>query len=188
MAIVAASLLAGGCSLLAGTPPDTYSLTAPSFERRARPARGLLVVAEPVAIQALDSQSIVARPGTGEITYISRSQWSDRLPLLLQARIVEAFENANRINAVGRTGERLSPDYQLTTDIRQFEVDAMTGQAVVELAVKIVNDRSGRIVAGEVFSARVPVGGVTGPEAARGLDLALAEVLTDLVRWATARI
>jgi len=30
------------------------------------------------------------------------------------------------------------------------------GEAVIELSVKIVNDRSGRILAGQVFTSRVP--------------------------------
>jgi cholesterol transport system auxiliary component len=181
--------LLGGCALLSTpTPPNTYTLTAPSFAKASRPARGLLVVAQPTAIQALDSQSIVARPASGEITYVEESQWSDGLTRLLQARILESFENANRLAAVGRVGDRLSADYQLVTDVRTFEVDARQNAAVVEISVKIVNDKAGRIVAGKVFRATAPIGAINGAEAARGLDAALAKVLVELVDWTTSRI
>jgi cholesterol transport system auxiliary component len=106
----------------------------------------------------------------------------------VQARIIESFENANRLAAVGRAGDRLSPDYQLVSDIRTFEVDARQNAAVVEISVKIINDKTGRIVAGHVFQGTAPISGISGPEASRGLDAALAKVLTDMVEWSTSRI
>lgn len=185
---LAASLL-GGCALLSTpTPPTTYTLTAPSFTKSSRAPRGLLVIAQPSAISAIDSERIVARPASGEVTYVPESQWSDGLTRLLQARILESFENANRLSAVGRVGERLTADYQLATDVRTFEVDAGRGVASVEISAKIINDKTGRIVAGQVFSATAPVATINGTDASRGLDAALQKVLTDLVEWTTARI
>lgn len=175
-----------GCAALS-SPPDTYTLSAPSFERPARAARGLLVVAQPVGVAAIDSQRIVARPSSGEVTYVSNAQWADQLSRLLQAQIIAAFQNANRLAAVGRPGDRLAADYQLVTEIRTFEVTS-ANQAVVELAVKIVGDRTGRIVAAEIFRAQVPISGVSGATAAKGLDAALAQVLREMVDWASARV
>lgn len=183
--VLAAAVLLSGCALLSTpTPPNTYTLTAPDFAQKGSRTRGLMVVAQPTAIQALDSQSIVARPSTGEITYIENAQWSDNLTRLLQARIIESFENANNLTAVGKAGDRLSADYQLVTDIRTFEVDAQRGAAIVELSVKLVNERSGRIVSGAVFHETAPISEVSGLEASRALDAALAKVLRKIVVWA----
>ena len=186
------AILAGLFALSAcggGAPPATYDLTAPRDGITSGRGRGLLVVAEPQALQALDSNRIVIRTSDGGIAYLPDAQWSDRLPKLIQTRLIQTFENGARIQAVGRPGDRLVPAAHLNSEIRSFGIDEKTGEAVIELSVKIVNDRSGRILAGQVFTSRVPSGGsVSGPVASAALDLATQGLLRDVVRWVSARI
>src|SRR5690606_20958767 len=121
-AFVAAVLLGGCTSMLRDAPLATYDLTAPSsFSGRAAAGKGVLVVEEPAASRTVDSNRMVARSG-GQISYVPGAQWTDRLPSLVQTRIVQAFENAGRIGSVGRSQDRLAGDYQLITDIRAFEI------------------------------------------------------------------
>ncbi|GLK68055.1 ABC-type transport auxiliary lipoprotein family protein [Hansschlegelia plantiphila] len=183
LAVVAAAAFAlAGCG--GGTPPSTFDLTAPARLPGAGGVRGTLVVAEPVAVAVLDGQRVVVKPDAGTVTYLPNAQWSDRLPKLVQSKIIEAYENSNRLRAVGRPGDRLSVDYQLVSELRAFEIDAATGQASVELTAKIVNDKTGKIVSGQVFSARRALAGpLDGPTATRALNEALAEVLARLVAW-----
>lgn len=184
--VLAAGVLLAGCA--SGTAPATFDLTAPRDGVAGGQGRGLLVVAEPQALQALDSQRVVIMAGGG-IAYLPDVQWADRLPKLFQSRLVQTFENGRRIRAVGRPGDRLVPTAQLNSDIRRFGIDERTGEAVVELSVKIVNDRTGRILAGEIFTSRVPAGGATtGAGAMAALDLAAQAVLRDVVIWTSARI
>jgi len=184
--VFGAGLLVAGCS--SGPAPATFDLTAPRDGVAGGQGRGLLVVAEPQALQALDSQRVVIMAGGG-IAYLPDVQWADRLPKLLQTRLIQTFENGRRIRAVGRPGDRLVPAAQLNSEIRQFGIDERTGEAVIEVSVKIVNDRSGRILAGEVFTSRVPSGGpTTGAGAMAALDLAAQGLLRDVVRWTSARI
>lgn len=188
LSAVAVLLLAvAGCS--SGSAPATYDLTAPVDGLASGRGRGLLVVAEPLALQAIDSNRIVIRTRDGGIAYLPDAQWSDRLPKLLQTRMIQTFENGRRIQAVGRPGDRLVPTAQLNSEIRTFGIDERTGEAVIEMSVKIVNDRSGRILAGQLFSSRVPAGGTSsGPAATAALDLATQSLLRDIVRWVSARI
>jgi cholesterol transport system auxiliary component len=176
------ALALAGCG---SSPLLTYDLTAP----RDPPARAIglqIVVSEPAAIAPLDADRIVVRSATQGLTVLPGAQWSDRLPELVQSRMIQAFENARLLKAVGRPGDRLVPDYNLVSEIRRFEIDAARGEAIVEIAVKLVGDRSGRIAAARVFEARVPSGAGTGAEASATLDRALAQVLRELVAW-TAR-
>lgn len=185
----AAALLLTLAACSSGPPPATFDLTAPKDGIAAGRGRGLLVVAEPQALQALDSNRIVIRTREGGIAYLPDVQWSDRLPKLLQARLIQTFENGARIQAVGRPGDRLVPAAQLNSDLRSFGIDEASGEAVVEISVKIVNDRSGRILAGQVFTSRVPTGGGTsGPVASAALDLATQAILRDIVRWVSGRV
>ena len=184
--VAALGLLLAGCA--SGAAPTTYDLTAPGDIGASGRGRGLLVVAEPQALQAFDSPRIVITTREGSIAYLPDAQWADRLPKLLQVRLIQTFENGQRIQAVGRPGDRLVPAAQLNSEIRRFGLDERTGEAVVEVSVKIVNDRSGRILAGQVFTQRVAGGGVSGAAATAALDVANQALLRDIVRWVSARI
>lgn len=192
--IVAAALALslGGCAgLLGGSkgPPPTYDLTAvQSFPRLSRAPRGQLVIPEATALGVLDTEKIVVQPVAGEITALAEAQWVERLPKLLQIRIIQTFENASRLRAVGRPSDRITADYQLLLDIRAFQISVAAGPAAeVEIAAKIVNERSGRIFAARVFRTSVP-GGTDGAAAVAALDEAFHRAAVDLVLWVTAII
>ena len=178
-------LVAAGC---AGTKaPPTFDLTAAQgFPRNSGSPRGQLIVSEPTALAILDSEKIVVRPAKGELGYLMGAQWSDRLPKLLQARIVQSFENANRLRTVGRPGERLTADFSLVTDVRAFGV-AIADNGVfaeVEISAKVVADKSGRIIAGRVFRATIPAASTEATTVVVALDEAFHRVMIDLVLWA----
>lgn len=192
-ALGALALMLAGCaggglgSVLAPAPAETFDLSpaANPTGLRAGRARGTLIIAEPVALRAIDTDRIVVKPRANEVTYLSGAQWSDRLPRLVQARLIQTFQDASRLTTVARPGEGVDGDNQLLTEIRAFEIDASRGAvARVEMTVRLVGTRSGRVVAGEVF--RAEVAGSTEPRAAAAaLDRALLEVLTRVVAWAT---
>lgn len=182
---IAAALAAmlGGC---ASAPAlVTYGLAAP-VERVSAPMRlpGLILVVEPTAIELYASERVVVRERDGALSYLPGVQYADQLPALVQTRLVETFENASRIGGVARPGDRVSPDFQLNSTIRTFWVDAETSQAVVEVAVRAVDERDGSVADAKVFSARAPVAAIEGRAAMLGLEAALAEVMLEIVRWA----
>jgi len=181
VALAAGALLAG-CG--GGSTPTTFDLSAPSNFGRVGGSRAVMVVAQPSTVQALDSDRVIVRDSTGALSFIGGAQWADRVPALVQARLIQTFENASRIGSVSGPGQRIQPDVQLITDIRSFNIDATSGTAVVEITAKIVGDQTGRIQRARLFSARVPAGAVDGPGATQALDQALSQVLVDIVRWA----
>lgn len=178
-AAVAAAVALGGC---AGAPLLTYDLSAPR-ERPVRQINMQIVVSQPTAVSPLDSDRIVVRSPTMGLTVMPGAQWSAELPDLLQSRIIQAFENARLLKAVGRPSDRLVSDYNLNSEIRRFEIDAARGEAVVEIVVKFVADRAGRITAARVFEGRAASAATSGAEASAALDAALAQVLRELVAW-----
>lgn len=176
---VAGALLAA-CS---SAPPATFDLTAPRTGTRGGSGSAQIVVAEPITVQVLESDRIIVKDKSGAVSFLGNGQWADRLPRLIQARLIQTFENASRLKAVSRPGDRIVADYQLNTDIRAFQIDAGTGEAVVEISAKLVSDQAGRIVNARIFSARVPVASIDAATAAQALDRALSTVLVDVVRW-----
>jgi cholesterol transport system auxiliary component len=175
---------AGGLGLAGcgGPPPVTFDLTAPREGLRRGGGR-TLIVAEPTTVFALEADRIVIRNARGEITYLPRAQWTDRLPRLVQARLIQTFENAGRAG-VGRPSDRISGAVQLTSDIRSFEIREASRDALVEIAVKLVGSATGAVGRARLFVGRAPVSAIDGPGATTALDLALASVLTEIVAWA----
>lgn len=186
---LALALVLSGCSFFRGPPPETFDLTAPE----SIPAKGAtaaqILIPEPSALKALDSERIVVSTGS-RISYYPDAQWPDRLPRLFQAKAVQAFEQSRKARAVGRPGEGLSIDFQLLIDIRAFEFvsDGDGGTARVEISARILNDRNGRVVSSQILSAEAPVEKDRAASVVAGVDAALNEVLVELVSWTVSRI
>jgi len=186
LALTLAAALAATLAGCAGDPLATYDLSAPTSGLSARPLRASVVVSAPEAVAPLDSDRIVVRAGAEGVTLLKGAQWSDRLPTLVQSRLIQTFENGRSIRSVSRPGDRVAADYNLVSEIRRFEIDASTRRAVAEISVRLVRDRSGAVVAGRVFEASAPVETIEGAGAVAALDEAMGRALRDIAAWAAA--
>lgn len=179
--LLTVSALLGACS---SPPVPGFDLSAPREQLRGT-ARipGQVAIVEPTALQPFEAQNIVVRDAGGSVSLLGGGQWTDRLPRLIQTRMIETFENASRSKTVSRPGDGITPDYQLNTEIRAFQLDAARGEAYVELSEKLVATTSGRIARARIFTARVPVASSNAGEVAQALDRAMSTVLVEVVRW-----
>lgn len=189
LALLTVMLVVSGCSLFRGPPPVTFDLTGPESVKTGGGTAAQILIPEPVALQVLDTQRIVVSKGD-KITYYPDAQWPDRLPKLLQSRTIEAFERSHKVRAVGRPGQGLSIDYQVVTEIRAFEyrVTGDKGYAHVEIAAKIMDDRTGRVITNRVFVGEAPVDKDNASSVVSGLNSAISQVLVNIVRWTVTRI
>lgn len=176
--LLAAAL--GGCG---GAAPLTFDLAALPPGGRAIATGRSIVVSEPVGIQPFEADRIIVRQAGGSLSFLGGGQWADRLPRLIQTRIIQSLENAGRLRSVSRPGDKVVADYQLISEIRAFDIQTATGEAVVDLSLKLVADGTGRVAAARIFTARVPVAAVDAGSGARALDQALVTVLGEIVRW-----
>ena len=176
-----------GCALAGGSrPPTTYDLVAPrSFAASPRPAPWQLVVHEPTAVHALETDRLMVRPRADQVSYYKGIAWSDRLPRLVQARMIETFQNSGAVKAVSAsTGQ-----YALVTDLRAFQIDVTSGKAFaeIEIFVKLVNIGSGKVMATKGFSARVAATTDAPGDAIAAMNQAFTEVLQDTTTWVASR-
>jgi cholesterol transport system auxiliary component len=180
-------LALAGCALAAGSrPPTTYDLVAPrSFVAAHKAASWQLVVYEPTAIHALETDRLMVRPTADQVSYYKGVAWSDRLPRLVQARIIETFQNSGAVRTVSAT----SGQYALATDLRAFQIDVSSGKAIaeIELFAKLVNVNTGRTLASKSFSARVPAATDSPRDAIAALNQGFTEVLQDTTTWVASR-
>jgi phospholipid/cholesterol/gamma-HCH transport system substrate-binding protein len=173
--------------------PATFDLTAPKvfpLPVKEKAPKAQLIIAEPTALVALDTQRIIFASGAGVGPAVDAAQWSDTIPKMVQARIVQSFENSNYVGAVAKPMEGLTADYQLVLDIRSFGIapdlagnPAGIPLAQVEFAAKVVSDR-GRIVGSRTFSGTMPAPDTRAAGAAAAIDQAFGKAATDLVVWA----
>jgi cholesterol transport system auxiliary component len=180
---VAAGLLTGLVAACSSAPPATFDLSAVPGQARAGTARRSIVISEPSALQALEADRIIVKDPAGGLSFLGGGQWADRLPRLIQTRLIQSLENARQLGAVSRPGDRVAADYQLISEIRAFEVQAGTGEAVVEISARLVAADSAKVVAARVFRAATPVPAINAGNAAQGLDRSLSQVLAEMVRW-----
>ncbi len=180
--VAAVERMTGGGPAVA--PPIIYDLTAPrAFPPIDKVPAGLLAVLEPTAIIMFDTQKILVRPSGTEGPTFTTARWSDNLPKLLHARIIQSFENANLLRTVTRATDGLTADYQLLIDIRSFQL-LMTAEPVadVEFAAKILGN-DGKIIEARIFHATVPTGPAEAAGTAAALNEAFGKVVVELVPW-----
>lgn len=163
----------------------TAARTFPKFEK---PAVGLLVVQYPIAAAMLGQDKILIR-GAGELKpFAPEAKWSDMLLEEVQSSFVHSFENAGFLGQVSRPVDGVTADFQLVTDIRNFQILAGTPTtADVEFSVKILNSE-GHVAGARLFHANSPLHSEDAVGAASALDAAFGSMLPDLVVWASTTI
>jgi cholesterol transport system auxiliary component len=158
------------------------TLTAP------RPAKFQLVINEPGTVRSLETDRIMVKSGA-RVAYYKNAAWSDRLPRLMQARMVEAFQNTGLVKAVGSRSDRLDADFELSTQVQAFQINVNQGQAeaYANLYVKVIDGNNGRMVASRGFEARVSTSSKDVEEMVISLNQAFDKVLREVVPWVAKR-
>lgn len=178
--------LLGGKS---GPPPVVYEIsTARAFKPEAPRVSWQLVVAEPYAASAINTDRIAARTGTYQYAYYSGVRWSDRAPRMVQTRLVASFENSGKITAVGRQAIGLRSDYELKSDLREFQVylpGRKDGRPLVwvQMNLKLVKQPSAQIIASVTVDGRAYAASDSMGPIVSAFDEALGKVTQAAVTW-----
>jgi len=188
MALSLSTALLAGCGSAVKQTFDLSPATSGNMAagvKAPKRSNAQLLVANPSALKALDSQNIVVRGGDGSIAYLGKAQWSDRLTDMVQMRLVQALQDSHHFAGVGRPVDSLNADYQLMTNLRVFGVDVTKAGnvATVEIAANIVDNKLGAIRKTRVFTAQKQVAGKSNADYALALDNAFAIVLQEIVHW-----
>lgn len=188
-------MLAAGLSACAtfgggGTVEAIYTLSAPpDVADVSGRTNAQILIATPLALEALNTNLIAVRPAPSTLSYYPNVQWADRLPNVFQAVLANAFENTGRVKAVGLPGQSLLINYQIVSEIRAFQAEtAGSDSAVVEVSVKILDDRNGRVRSSRIFRSEQPISGDSVGAAVGGMEAANQAVVKEIVRWTLATL
>src|SRR5688500_1356985 len=131
--VSSAALLAGCFGGLKNEVPAplTYRIDAPTIEAGASMPADLSIVVERAA-PGLDGDGIAGRWPGRRIDYIANARWADELPRVVQAALVEAFQDAGRLRSVQDDVGRFRTTHTLAIEVRRFEIGRASCRERVE--------------------------------------------------------
>ncbi|MCA0906818.1 ABC-type transport auxiliary lipoprotein family protein [Ruegeria marisrubri] len=193
--------LVGGCAGLgtlkqAAKPNDLYLLTPKSTFSSALPrVQKQIVVEEPTATAAVNTDQIAIQPSPFQVQYLPRARWVDRAPLIVQTLLIESFENSGKVAAVGRSTVGLRADYVIAPDLREFQgvvvADPENGDKIrieVRMNIKVIDEYDDKIIASNSFQENVVAASDQTSDLIKAFDLALGRAMRDSVEWSIRRI
>lgn len=194
-AIGASGLVLGGCGILfkaATTTPSLYTLVSASGFAAGPQVPWQLVVEEPLASRAIDTDYIALMPSTTEVKYFDNARWAERAPRMVQTLLVESFENSGRIVAVGRQAVGLRADYNFVSELREFQAEYRNGLGKppvirVRLSVKMILQPQQIIVAARSFEVSRTLATNDMAAIIAGFNEALGDTMHQAVEWALAQ-
>jgi phospholipid/cholesterol/gamma-HCH transport system substrate-binding protein len=167
-------------------PPRKIIYDLKAVDRFETPRRALepgLAIAEPTATVRLQTQRLLFASDEEAHDDFVNVQWSDGLPALVQARLLQSFENYDIDHAPVRADALGSGGTRLVTDLRQFEIAVSpAARARIALSAKIV-DEAGHLRAARIFEKSAPLDGLTPAKAVAAFDQAFSDLASELVVW-----
>jgi len=195
--VLVAGALSGCATILGGTTPATlYGLNAPTdYPVTYATPSWQLMVEEPLAERALDTDRIAIYTGPHALQYFTAARWTDRAPRMVQDLIVESFEHAGLQLSAGRQTMAVRPNVALISDLRALEAvlepsdgDAGAGKPVarVRISAKLVSLDGRAILAGRTFEAKEVAASDAVEDVVLALNVAMQGMMRELVVWAAA--
>ena len=171
-----------------GPPPSFYTLSPKSsFSADIPKVNWQLVVENPATSGALSTQRIALTHDPVQIEYFGGARWTERAPQMVQTLLVESFENSGKIIAVGRQAIGLRSDFNLKSDLREFQAEYdQEGEAPmirVRVNAKIIRQPKRQIVASRTFERKIRADSTVMRDVVRAFDKALGTVLKRVVEW-----
>ncbi|MGJ5178280.1 ABC-type transport auxiliary lipoprotein family protein [Bradyrhizobium oligotrophicum] len=161
----------------------TYDLAAPrDLGPVGKTIKGQLAIPEPTSVAMLQTQRMLFSPAK-DYPGFADFLWADSIPKLLQARLIDSFENYDVAHAPLRTSDLGQPDVQLLIDVRRFRINADTAAvAEISLSARLV-DKTGKIIASRLFDESQPIAQLNSADAVTAFDQAFGRIAKSILIW-----
>jgi len=189
LTLLLAAALLGACSILPQSEPlDIYLLPGAALPAQTQRVDWSLRVNSPVSNQLLDDARIVVLPEPGRVNTYQGVRWSERTPRLLRNRLLDAFHDDGRIQALSNEEQRLQADLELVSDLRSFHSEYRDGlpHALIRLDASLVDARSQQIIASRRFSISQPASDTSIASVVAAFAQAGDQLSRELVDWTLA--
>jgi phospholipid/cholesterol/gamma-HCH transport system substrate-binding protein len=161
----------------------TYDLRAPKDLGPAnKTIKGQLAIPEPTAVAMLETQRMLFSP-VKDYPDFADFLWADSIPKLLQARLIEVFENYDIAHAPLRVADLGQTDYQLLIDVRRFRITTDSQPAAeIGLSARIV-DKDGKVIASRLFEDNQKFDMVEPTAAVTAFNDVFGRIATQMIAW-----
>ncbi|ODR97147.1 hypothetical protein AUC70_12790 [Methyloceanibacter stevinii] len=170
-------------SLLYSLKPATDLPPAPEA-----PPSWKLTIPEPTTLLAYNTDKIMTRPSPDESRALEGPRWNDSLPILVQAKLIETFENAGYTDDVTRTLGDFPNSDQLSIDIRRFDVSAGDDPTATIVILAKLQDPAGGVIGSKKFDVTEPATGNEPRDYVDALRAAFEKVALDILDWSTTTL
>src|SRR6266702_4746639 len=139
-------------------------------------------IPEPTAVTMQQTQRFLFAPAT-DIPGFAEALWSDSIPRLVQARLIESFENYDITHAPFRATDVGQSDFQLLIDVRRFRVAMdLTPTAEIGLSARILN-KDGKVMASRLFGETERCEKLEPLAVVAAFDIAFARIAKNIIAW-----
>lgn len=161
----------------------TYDLRAPqSLGPANKTFKGQLAVPEPTAVAMLQTQRILFSPAK-EYPGFADAIWADSIPKLIQARLIDSFENYDIAHAPLRATDIGQADFQLLIDVRYFRIAGDAEPAAeIGLSARLV-DKEGKVTASRLFEESERLDRIEPPAAVAAFNEAFGRIAKEMIAW-----
>ena len=197
LAVLLVLLLLGACAsvleLATGSPPRLYQLTPKSTYNDGLPeVDARLSVEVPTATAGLNTSRIALRPTPTTLEYYAGASWIDVVPVMVQNLLLESFDNAGKLDVLGREVVGVRADYGLLTHIREFQAEYRENggppDVRVRLQVRLIELPRRTSLASTSAEAVVRAADTSLPAIVRAFDEAFGRAAKRAVEWTIERI
>ena len=187
--LLAAAVVAGGCSQPFLTQPEAPAALLLDASPRIPPARrstGLtLLVAPPQAQAGFDTRRVAYTRSPLTLEYYTRSEWADTPARMLGPLVVRALESSGAFRAVVAGPAPVPVDLRLDLELVRLQQEFVAGgsRTQVELRAKLFDVQAGRVLATRLFSEAAPAPTADAYGGARAASVATAAALEALTAF-----
>jgi len=168
-----------------GTPAQkvTYDLRAAQDQvSGGKTLKGQLAIPEPSAVAMLETQRMLFSP-VKDYPGFADFLWADSIPKLLQARLIDSFENYDIAHAPLRQSDVAQADVQLLIDVRRFRVATDTEPtAEIGLSARLV-DKNGKVIASRLFEESQKLDKLEPAPAVAAFNDAFGRIARQMIGW-----
>jgi phospholipid/cholesterol/gamma-HCH transport system substrate-binding protein len=161
----------------------TYDLRAPQdLGPASKTLKGQLAIPEPTGVAMLETQRMLFSPAK-DYPNFSDFLWADSIPKLLQARLMDSFENYDIAHAPLRAADAGQSDFQLLIDVRRFRITTDSDPMVeIGLSARLL-DKNGKVIASRLFEENRKLERIDPPAAVDAFNDAFGRIAKEMVGW-----
>ncbi len=177
-----------GCISIGGKPPKTPLLTLepavalPVGETQSSAGAATMTVLIPTVPHELATTRVPVREGGTAVAYVKDAAWVEAPPRLFARLVGDTITARTGRIVLSYRQSQLDPGATLSGELRQFGVDATSGEAVVQFDAVLVRGDAA-VFEKRRFEARVPVSPVEAAPVGIAINKAANQVAEQVADW-----